>query len=102
MEANNVNAVRNLPQAIKEIVLESDNPSYAIYQLAKDGQLDDLAEASPARAALMIARAEDKALAQCKPKTQAPSPLSSAKGTAKGEKSLDQYSPDELRKWMRS
>jgi hypothetical protein len=102
IEADNMGVITSLPQTIKDLFLDSDNPSYAFYQLVKDGQLEELADVSQAKAALMIARAEDKALASKKPKTNAPSPLSAARGTAKGEKSLDQYSPDELRKWMRS
>lgn len=102
VESENMDVIRSLPEPVKELLREADNPAYAFYQLAKDGQLDQLADVSPARAALLIARAEDKALASKKPVTKAPAPLASARGTASGEKSLDQYSPDELRKWMRT
>lgn len=102
VETDNMDALRNLPESIKELFREADNPAYAFYQLAKDGQLDQLEDVSAARAALLIARAEDKALASKKPVTKAPAPLTSARGTASGEKSLDQYSPDELRRWMRT
>lgn len=102
VESENMDVIRSLPETVKELLREADNPAYAFYQLAKDGQLDQLSEVSPARAALLIARAEDKALAAKKPVTKAPPPLASARGTASGEKSLDQYSPDELRKWMRT
>lgn len=102
VETDNMDVIRSLPDTIKELLRESDNPAYAFYQLAKDGLLSDLADVSPAKAALMIARAEDKALAAKKPITKAPAPLSAAKGTATGEKPLQERSGDELRKWLYS
>lgn len=102
VEADNMEAIISLPEPIKELLRETDKPAHAFYQLAKDGQLEALADASPSKAALMIARAEDKALASKKPTTKAPAPLSSAKGTASGEKPLEERSGDELRKWLRS
>lgn len=101
VETDNMDVLVTLPETVKELLRESDNPAYAFYQLAKDGQLEQLADVSPARAALLIARAEDKALAAKKPVTKAPAPLASAKGTASGSKPLAERSPDELRKWMR-
>lgn len=102
VENDNMDFVRTLPDPIKEVLREADNPAYAFYQLAKDGQLEELSEASPARAALLIARAEDKALASKKPVTKAPAPLASAKGTGSGGKSLDAMSGEELVKWVNS
>lgn len=101
VETDNMDVIRNLPEPIKELLRESDNPAYAFYQLAKDGQLDQLFDVSNARAAIMIARAEDKALASKKPVTKAPAPLASSKGNATGSKPLVERSPDELRKWLR-
>lgn len=101
VENDNMDVIRSLPDTIKELLRESDNPAYAFYQLAKDGQLSDLADVSPAKAALMIARAEDKALASKKPITKAPAPLSAAKGTAQGSKPITEFSPNDLRKWLR-
>lgn len=102
IETDNMGVISSLPQTIKDLFLDSDNPSYAFYQLVKDGQLEELADVSPSKAALMIARAEDKALAAKKPKTNAPQPLSAAKGSAQGSKPLDDYSPNDIRKWLKS
>lgn len=86
-------------------LLESDKSAYALYALAKDGKLAELNAASPTKAAMMIARYEDKAIELSKPKTpisNAPKPLTPGKGVASSGKSLDQMSGHELLAWSKS
>lgn len=95
----------SLPPHVEQAFLDSDNPAFAFYSMVKDGSLEQLLNApSEARAAAMIARAEERALAQSKTKqaTKAPAPMSSAKGTAPASKKLDDLSGQELLKWIRS
>ena len=101
MQAN-VQLLDSLPQHVADAFLEADNGALAIYQLLEDGMIPHLAGMSPDTVTALIERAEDKALSRQKPVTKAPAPMSSAKGTAPGSKSLETMSPDEVRKWMSS
>lgn len=88
---------------LRAAILDSDNGAFALYALIKEGLLDEANDLSSRKAAMLIARMEDKALALSKTKTtKTPTPLSPAKGTATGGKSLETMSGEEIRKWMRS
>jgi hypothetical protein len=95
---------RELPEHIQLAFLEAENPSFAFYSLAKEGKLESMLNMSPYQAAALIARHEDKAIALSKAKqvTKAPAPLTPAKGTAVGSKSIESMSGKELLKWMKS
>lgn len=94
----------SLPADIQELFLEADNGAYALFALAKEGVLDDLADMSPARAAMTIAKMEDKGLSLSKAKevSKAPAPITPLKGTGTGGKSIEQMSGKELLKIARN
>lgn len=98
----NLDIIQTFPPHIEKAFLEADNPAYALYALAKDGGLEQLASMSATRAAVVIARAEDRAASMKAQVTRAPTPLAGAKGTAPGSKELHQMSGDELLKWVNS
>lgn len=85
------------PPEIQKIFLEADNAPLAFYNLAKEGKLESLIDMSPARAAMEIGRA--MTLAVTKTVTKAPTPMSPAKGSAAGTKSVEQMSTESLLKW---
>lgn len=84
------------PIQIQELFLQSENPSLAFYNLAKAGQIEELIQSSPARAAIMIGRAEAQ---PAKPQvTKAPTPLTPARGGVNTERNLANLSFEELKK----
>lgn len=85
---------------ITRAFLEADNAPLAFYNLAKEGKLEELANMSPARAAMEIGRAQTQAIA--KPKTKAPTPLPAARGSVAVGKKPEDLSGDEIRSWMRA
>ena len=95
----NADLLDELPKHIEHAFYEADNAPLAIYTLAKEGKLEELATMSPAKAAMEIGRAQIRATS--KPQTSnAPAPLKSAKGTMKTDKSLENKSASELMKWL--
>lgn len=89
--------------AIQEIITDLDNPSLAIYTLAKMGRLENVLNTTPALAAQYLAQAE--LLGQqfineqrAKRVTKAPDPMRGAKGVSGATKSADRMSGDELLK----
>lgn len=89
-----------LPESIADIFYSIDNAPAAVYTLAKEGKLQDLAYKNPALAAYEIVNAQNKGLDMLsKPQTrvsQAPAPMDKTKGTAKASKSVTQLSGKEL------
>lgn len=89
-----------------EALDEADNGTHALYALAKEGfNFSELNDLTPAKAAMLIARYEDKGLTLSKTKqvTKAPTPMTPAKGLgAASGKPLDQMTGDELNKWRKS
>lgn len=86
---------------IEQAFYEAENPEMAAYALMKEGKLESLLQMSPARAAMEIAKAEDRGRAYLKTgktATNAPTPISSAKGNSTGGKSLQNQSVDEVMK----
>ena len=87
-----------LPE-LGEVFLEADNAPLAFYALAKEGKLESVLEMSPRRAAMEVAKAEERGAAylkQPKPVSKAPEPMSPVKGVSKGEKTEVEMSGDEL------
>lgn len=82
--------------------LDAENPTLALYALMKEGKVDDLYDLSPTKLAAELVRAEirgESYLKQTKPTTNAPTPISPAKGNASAGKSLSaSMSWDELKK----
>ncbi len=96
--------VQLLPHVI-EVIDEADNGANAIYALAKEGfDLNELNDLTPAKAAMLIARYEDKGLELTKKKqvTNAPAPLSPNKGNGSAGSALASRSVEELLKWQAS
>lgn len=101
--AQNVELLDAMPPHVEMAFLESDNAALAGYALLKEGKLQSLFTMSPARAAMEIGRAQDRAEAmlKAKPVTKAPQPMAPAKGVG-GVKSREAQTPDELMAWFRS
>jgi hypothetical protein len=100
----NADILDSFPYHVSRAFLEAENAPLAFIALAKEGKLEQLATMSPMQVAAVIAKAElrGEALIKTKPITKAPVPMSSAKGTGAGAKSLDNMSPDEIRGWLKS
>lgn len=98
--AENGEVVNYLPDHVKHAFLEADDAALAFYNLAKGGELDALFDASPAKAAAMIARAQSRPAVV---KTNAPKPIRGVSGKGKPGKSLSEMSEDELiKKFIRN
>lgn len=98
----NSDVIDDLPDHIQNAFLESDNAPLAFYTLAKEGNLERLAELSPLQAAIEIGKAIQRGSKPKPPVTQAPKPLAAAKGTGNATKSLAEMSPKELMKWAQT
>lgn len=80
-----------LPQEIADIFYSLDNAPAAVYSLAKEGKLESLLYTNPNLAAYEIVNAQNKGLElMSKPKkvSQAPTPISKARGTGSVKKQL--------------
>lgn len=89
-----------LPEHVAQAFLEADDAPLAFYALAKEGNLEALANLSPHRAAIEIGKAELRGAEMIKARkvTQAPAPMKPNKGTATGTKSIGRMTPEELAK----
>ena len=85
-----------------EALQEAENPAYALYALAKEGRIDDLNDLHPSRVGAIIDRMAESAMSKSKPVTKAPTPMKSLTGSSVSAKRLEDASPDELRKWLKS
>jgi len=90
----NLDTIKEYPTYIKHLFLEADNAPLALYNLAKEGKLEALGTMSLAKAAIEIGRAQTQAISKLA--TKAPAPLSPAKGTGSGGKTLADMSPKEI------
>jgi hypothetical protein len=94
-----------LSPELARVALEADDINLAAYTLHKEGKLLEVLRMPPMRAAMEIAKAEVRGAAYLKqPKqvTSAPAPLSPAKGTGSGSKSIERMTPNELKEWLAS
>lgn len=91
----------SLPEAVQQAFLEADEPVLAFYNMAKDGTLYDLADMTPYRAAMAIAKAQVPV--QSRQTTQAPKPLRGVTGAGQSASSLSNLDkdPDALKQWMK-
>lgn len=78
----NLDDIKNIAPHVKRAFLEADSGAFALYHLAKEGKLDALNSMSPYQVAMVVARAEDKAVtaSKAKPVTQAPAPITASRG----------------------
>lgn len=93
----------SFPEELQNAFYEAENPGLALYTLAKEGRLYDLVDMTPARAAMEIARAEVRGqqIMSRKPVTNAPAPISAAKGSGPATQRLETMSADEILKAAR-
>lgn len=91
--------VKALPQQIKHLLLEADNAPLAFFNLAKSGEIENLGTMTLAKAALTIAKAQT--MVPEKPKTKAPAPMPTSRGSVASGKSPDSMDGNEIRAWMR-
>lgn len=78
--------------------LDAENPTLALYALMREGKVDDLYDLSPTKLAAELVRAEIRGESYLKqPKvTNAPRPLSPARGNTSGTKDVNDMSVEEL------
>lgn len=89
----NVELLDYLPPAIQLAFYEADDAALAFYNLAKEGKLASMAQMSPYRASMEIAKAQNL---QQRQRIQAPKPVQGVPGTGRGSKSLAQLSHEEI------
>lgn len=88
--------VAAFPEPIKDVLRRSANPTLAIYNLAKDDGLEDLADMDPIDAAITIHEAQK---APVQRQTKAPAPMASARGRSSST-SPENMDADQLLKWV--
>lgn len=88
----------NLPLHVKQAIIEADNAAPALYALAKEGTLEDLADMSPYRVAAELAKAEMRGQQYLNRNkvTNAPTPTRSARGTGSYAKPMMDLPMEEL------
>lgn len=96
---DNADVIDDFPQAIKNVLLASDNPTLAVVNLVKEGRLEYLGYLPPDIAAQEVKRALSQGGAKAAV-SKAPAPISSPKGNASGMKSPDNMNAKELMKWV--
>lgn len=82
----NADIIDEFPEQIQRVLLEADDAALAFYALAKEGKLEALATMTPTRAAMEIAKAEERGavLAKTRPISKAPNPITANRGTGAG------------------
>jgi len=92
--------MNNLNPTIANILIEAEDANLALYALMKEGNLEALEDMTPAQVIREIARAEirgEQYLNQNKV-TNAPAPVTSARGTGNPSKALHEMSVEDLLK----
>lgn len=87
---------------VERMFLALDNAPMAVYNLAKEGKLEQLAAMPLQLAAVEIYQAQHKQAPVAKKVTQAPKPITASKGSGAGLKNLGELSPDDLVKRLLS
>lgn len=87
---------------LQRLLLEADNTAQAVFNLAKEGKLEGLANLSLARAAMEIGRAQSAT--PTRQQSKAPTPLPASRGSVTGGKSLADITTDQdaLMKWLKT
>lgn len=96
--------LNNIPPHIDDAFLMAENPGLALYALMKEGNLEALEDMSPQKALMEIGKAElrGQGYLNRNKATNAPAPMSPAKGTGSTSKSLESLSVEELLKKFNS
>lgn len=90
----------SFPQHLQHAVLEAEDGLIGLYNLAKEGRLEELSSMSPTAAIYMLGRASIKGLPQFKNASTAPRPPSyHVRGSGGGGKSPTDMTGQELLKW---
>lgn len=92
--------IDGFPPHIIEQIHKADNAPLALYNLAKEGKLEELPFMDAIDAAVEIRLAQRTA--PTPPKSKAPPPISAARGAASASKTLERMTPDEIGKWLNS
>lgn len=95
----NADALNNLPEEVAEMFYSLDNAAAAIYELGKQGKIENLAYMHPQIAAQEIWSAQQRGIqGLSKPQkvNPAPQPMQGAKGRGTTQKTVKQMSPREL------
>lgn len=90
--------IRKFSPELKRAILTTENTPLALYNLAKDGMLEELADMSLEDARVELRLAERKPAA--KPKSKAPTPLPASRSSAASDKPYDKYTPEEAWKLL--
>lgn len=102
--AENGDIALSLPQEIRDILLDADNPPAAFVALVQDDVLESLANMTLAQAARAIAKAEirgEQLIKASSNVTKAPVPMGSVKGSSKSGQDPSSMSVDELMREMK-
>lgn len=108
---DNSSVIQSMPPHVERLMMEIDNAPAATFALAKEGRLQDLYYMPPELAAAHLVQAEIRGqqyLQQSTPKQtqqtqQAPKPIGKLGGAGKStSKSVEEMSPSELSKWLKS
>lgn len=86
------------PEFIESALFEAEQPIVALYALMKEGKLESLEDMSPYKISMEIGKAEIRGISYLNQNksTNAPTPMSPARGTATAGKPLDKVSVEEL------
>lgn len=103
MVADNAAIIQSFPDSIKRVIKEVDAQDVvkAFHAMVENDTLEDLADMTPVQAAAAIVRAANMPK---KPAsiTKAPAPMTSARGTGQGQKTIHRMSPQEIVDWVNS
>lgn len=92
-----------LPPHVSNLILSSDNPALATYNLIKSGRIENLASVPREYAALEVFNAAQKAVVPAKRVSSAPNPISAVRGAgASTNKRPEEMSGKDLLAWVRS
>lgn len=99
----NADILNSLSQDIVKVIFEADDAPAALYVLAKENKLEALAEMTPTRAAMELARAEGRSGQYLNRKiTSAPAPISGARAKSNPHsKNLQSKTAQELLEWVK-
>lgn len=92
--------IGNYSPELKRAILTIQNPPMALYNLAKDGMLEDLADMSLEDARVELRLAEKREAV--KPKSKAPIPLTTSRGSVPSGKDPSQMTDAEFNTWRRA
>ena len=100
MLEEHADVIDGLPPQIQTLFLDPEvNAPQAMFNLIKQGKLEDLAFMSPQRAAIEIGRAMAQPITRSQ--TKAPTPIPAARGSVPGGKNPAEFSPREALNFLK-